>query len=104
VLPIRRSTRLALALPLGSMLLVAASAGCSVHGTVGPVVTQVRQPQATTSNPRAGSGDIATVVHGGDMVVHLRGSGDLLYSGEARITSLDVSGSGSVRQLDSRGD
>jgi hypothetical protein len=46
-----------------------------------------------------GSGDIATIVHGGEVSVHINGSGDLLYGGEARITSLDVSGSGSVRQL-----
>ena len=46
-----------------------------------------------------GSGDIATIVHGGEMTVHINGSGDLLYGGEARITNLDVSGSGSVRQL-----
>jgi hypothetical protein len=46
-----------------------------------------------------GSGDIATVVHGGDMSVRIEGSGDLMYGGHARITDLEVSGSGSIHQL-----
>ena len=45
-----------------------------------------------------GSGDVITVVHGGDMSVRLHGSGDLVYSGDFRITSLDVSGSGEMRE------
>ncbi|HTQ44210.1 MAG TPA: head GIN domain-containing protein [Polyangiaceae bacterium] len=51
-----------------------------------------------------GSGDIATVVHGGEMAVHIGGSGDLRYRGDARITSLAVTGDGAVRQLDSSDD
>jgi hypothetical protein len=46
-----------------------------------------------------GSGDIATVVHGGEMTVQIEGSGDLSYAGNAHITNLDVSGSGTIRQL-----
>lgn len=52
----------------------------------------------------AGSGDIATVVHGGEMAVHIGGSGDLLYAGDAHITSLAVTGDGSVRTLGSSDD
>jgi hypothetical protein len=51
-----------------------------------------------------GSGDVATVVHGGEMAVHIGGSGDLLYRGDAHITSLAVTGDGAVRQLDSSED
>jgi hypothetical protein len=51
-----------------------------------------------------GSGDIATVAHGGEMAVHIGGSGDLRYRGDARITSLAVTGDGAVRQLDSSED
>jgi hypothetical protein len=51
-----------------------------------------------------GSGDIATVAHGGEMAVHIGGSGDLLYRGNARITSLAVTGDGAIRQLGSSED
>lgn len=52
----------------------------------------------------AGSGDVATVVHGGDMAVRINGSGDLLYAGDAHITSLSVTGDGALRQLGSNED
>jgi hypothetical protein len=37
-------------------------------------------------------------LHGGDTSIRVRGSGDMVYSGQAKITALDVSGSGDVHQ------
>ncbi len=46
-----------------------------------------------------GSGDVTADLHGGDTTIRIHGSGDLHYSGEARITSLEIEGSGEVSRL-----
>ena len=46
-----------------------------------------------------GSGDVTANLHGGDTTIRMHGSGDLRYTGEARITSLDISGSGDVAHM-----